>query len=270
MIDQPYFPESDYELDRLESKTDRESVVEQSTWAGLKPGMRVLDVGCGPGVTTAFLASVVGTGGAAVGVDRSSERIEHANKTYGSDNVKFDCRNFFDDLSDLGQFDFVWIRFVLEYFRDGAFKLVENAAKALKPGGVLCLVDLDHNCLNHYGLSERLERSILKIADIQMEKNNFDPYAGRKLPSHIHDLNFSDLRVDVRTHHLVYGDLTEGNRTNWWYKFELASRNSGWTFEDYDDGFAGFEREFKEYFMNPRRFAYTPMILARGVKPQAP
>ena len=48
MSDQPYFPESEEELSRLENKTDRNAVIDQARWAGLSSGMRVLDVGCGP------------------------------------------------------------------------------------------------------------------------------------------------------------------------------------------------------------------------------
>lgn len=267
MSDQPYFPESQNEILRLENKTDRREVVQQASWAGLKPGMRVLDVGCGPGVTTSALAGLVGKEGYVVGLDRSEERIRHAQNLYCSDNVSYVCRNFFDDLSDLGSFDFIWIRFVLEYFHKEAFQLVRHVANSLNPGGIYCLADLDQNCMNHYGLPERLERTIQKIAETQMTRNNFDPFVGRKLFTYLYDLGFENLNVDVKAHHLVYGDLSEFDRWNWWHKIELAGRRSGLPFDDYEDGFEGFEREFITYFVDPRRFAYTPLILARGQKP---
>lgn len=267
MSNQPYFPESDYEIDRLENKTDSESVVEQATWAGIEPGMRVLDVGCGPGVTTLSLAQLVGESGSVVGLDRSKERIDYAESKYGKSNVSYVCRNFFDDLSDLGSFDFVWIRFVLEYFNKESFQLVSHIANSIKPGGIFCLVDLDQNCMNHYGLSERLEQTFQKIAEAQIAKNNFDPYVGRKLCTYLYDLGFQELRADVRMHHLVFGELLDFDRWNWGHKIELACRRSGLNFDDYEGGFDGFEKEFKEYFSSPRRFAYTPLILARGQKP---
>lgn len=267
MSDQPYFPESENELDRLENKTDRQAVIDQAVWAGLQPGMRVLDVGCGPGVTTASLADCTGPQGWVVGIDRSAERIAHARSKYGRDNITYVQRNFFDDLSDLGGFDFVWIRFVLEYFLKEAYQLVSHVSASINPGGIFCLADLDHNCMNHYGTSERLDRTFRKMGEAQMANNNFDPFAGRKLCTHLYDLGFTEIRTDVRMHHLVCGELSEFDRWNWWHKIELAGRRSGWTFEDYEDGFAGFEQEFKAYFLDPRRFVYTPLILARGVKP---
>lgn len=267
MTSQPYFPESDSELDRLENKTDIQAVIDQATWAGLKPGMRVLDVGCGPGVTTASLAQCVGASGSVVGVDRSIERIDHAKNKYGRENVEYVCRNFFDDLDDLGTFDFVWIRFVLEYFNRESFQLASHVAKSIKPGGLFFMADLDQNCMNHYGMSERLERTFQQLAESQRAKNNFDPFVGRKLSTYLYDLGFQEIQVDVKMHHLVFGELCEFDRWNWWHKIELAGRRSGLTFEDYEGGFAGFEKEFIEYFTDPRRFAYTPIILARGQKP---
>lgn len=269
MSSQPYFPESERELDRLENKTDVQAVIDQATWAGLKPGMRVLDVGCGPGVTTSSLAQCVGSSGSAVGIDRSRERIDYAKSHYGGENVEYVCRNFFDDLSDLGSFDFVWIRFVLEYFNRESFQLASHLTKAIKPGGLFLMADLDQNCMNHYGMSERLEMTFQKLAESQMVKNNFDPFVGRKLSTYLHDLGFQDVQVDVRMHHLVFGELSDFDRWNWWHKIELAGRRSGLSFEDYEGGFDGFEKEFMAYFKDPRRFAYTPLILARGQKPQS-
>lgn len=267
MSNQPYFPESKDELKRLEGKTNKQTVIDQARWAGLRPGMRVLDVGCGPGLTTSMLAWAAQPGGSAVGIDRSEERIKHAKTKYACSNVAFVQRNFFDDLSDLGEFDFVWVRFVLEYFLSEADSLAQHIAKSVKPGGILCLADLDRNCMNHYGHSERLEKTFHKIAECLMKNSNFDPFAGARLQGHLSTLGFIEIEVDVRMHHLVYGKLAEFDRWNFWQKLEFGARRSGWTFEDYEDGFAGFEKEFKEYFANEHRFCYTPLILCRGVRP---
>lgn len=267
MMDQPYFPESKDELNRLENKTDISAVIDQARWAGLCTGMQVLDVGCGPGITTYALAEAVGADGRVVGIDRSGERIAHARSRYGAQNVEFVQCNFFDDHSALGQFDFVWMRFIHEYFLKEALQLTKHIAQSVKAGGILCLIDLDRNCLNHYGLSPRLERTIEKIAECQMKNNNFDPFAGIKLQGHLLDVGFAEIQSEVRMHHLIYGKLSEKDRWNFWQKLELAARRSGWTFEDYEDGFAGFEREFKDYFEKERRFCYTPLIITRGVKP---
>jgi SAM-dependent methyltransferase len=46
--------------------------------AGLKEGMRVLDLGCGTGGVSLLAAEMVGTSGAVVGIDQSSDAIAMA------------------------------------------------------------------------------------------------------------------------------------------------------------------------------------------------
>ena len=267
MIRRTYFLEGDQETERLEVKTDKQAVIDQALWAGLKPGMRILDVGCGPGVTTSTLAQTTQPGGKAVGIDSSAERIEYAKHKYVSDDVEFENRDFFSDLSDLGEFDFVWVRFVLEFYLREGSELVKHLSKSLKKGGILCLADLDHNCLNHYGLSERLEKTIQKIMAYQMQNNNFDPYAGRKLHHHLYEAGMVEIESDMRPHHLIYGELSDLDRWHWWQKIELAGKRSGWTFDDYAGGYEEFVEEFKAFFTSPQRFTYTPIIISRGLKP---
>lgn len=266
MSDQPYFPENEDEINRLEGKTEKQAVIDQARWAGLQPGMRILDVGCGPGITTAFLAEAAQPGGSAVGIDRSEERIDYAKSKYAGSDVEFVCRNFFKDLSDLGKFDFIWVRFVLEYFKAEAADLVNHLVSSLRPRGILFLGDLDQNCMLHHGIPERLERNMLKIAEYQMKNNNFDPYAGRKLTSFLINAGLTDVVADLRAHHLIYGILSDFDRWNWWQKMEIGARRSGWTFDDYDKGYEGFVEEFHQFMVKPERFTYTPLILARGVK----
>ena len=55
-----YIMESHREIDRLEQKTGFDSVRDQALWAGLVPGMRVADIGCGSGRTTSFLKELTG------------------------------------------------------------------------------------------------------------------------------------------------------------------------------------------------------------------
>src|SRR6185369_478997 len=48
--------------------------------AGLRPGMRVLDVACGPGLTTQCALDVIGPTGRVVGLDPSSGMLREARK----------------------------------------------------------------------------------------------------------------------------------------------------------------------------------------------
>ncbi len=154
-----YLMESDEETFRLDLKTDPKVIEKQALWAGIKPGMRVADLGYGSGKTTFYLHKLVQPNGEVVGVDIAEDRIKYAKKHYNKKGIKYILRDIRDPLDDLGMFDFIWVRFVLEYHKSKSFDIVKNISHILKPGGILCLIDLDYNCLNHFGLSDRLKKT---------------------------------------------------------------------------------------------------------------
>jgi len=264
-----YFMESEEEVFRLDVKTDPGAVKRQALWAGVKPGMRILDAGCGSGKTTAILQSLVGPNGSVVGIDFSKNRIEYAKKHYEKKGITFILGDIRDPLDDLGMFDLVWVRFVLEYYRSNAFEIVKNLSKVVKPGGILCLIDLDHNCLNYFGLPERLEKTIRQIIEILMEKFNFDPYAGRKLYSYLFDLGYESIEINLEAHHLIYGNITSADAYNWTMKLITISKKIQFNFSEYGNGYESFMKEALTFLSNPRRFIYTPVIMAKGFKPSS-
>jgi SAM-dependent methyltransferase len=259
--------ESEDEALRLDLKTDPKAIRRQATWAGLKSGMRVADLGCGPGKTSFVLNEIVQPNGSTVGVDISSQRIDYAVSHYQASGLTFVKEDIRKPLESLGTFDFIWIRFVLEHYKFGSFEIVKQCASLLNPGGVACLIDLDHNCLNHFGLPDRLENTILGIIHALDQSSNFDPYAGRKLFSFLYDLRFDEIDVTMEPHHVIFGKLSEVDEYNWRKKVVIAAKNSGYAFGEYEEGFDGFLAEFEEYFSNPRRFTYTPIICVRGRTP---
>jgi len=261
-----YLMESEEEARRLDLKTDPKVVDRHARWAGLQPGMRVADLGCGSGKTTFSLSKIAGAKGVAVGIDNSPQRIEFAKKYYSAENIEFAMADIRTDLSHIGKFDFIWIRFVMEYYGSTAYEIVQNVSKILNPGGVICLIDLDYNCLTHYGLPKRLETAIQGIKRTLEKKANFDPYAGRKLYSYLYDMQYEDIDISIEAHHNIYGELNEVDAFNWTKKVEVGGKLSGYAFDDYDGGYEEFFEEFKRIFSHPRRFTYTPVILCRGKK----
>lgn len=99
---------------------------------GLRPGHRVLDVGCGPGFATFDLAQIAG---AATAVDESARFVEATNagaRARGLDvhAVQADVQG----LPTLGEFDLAWARWVLCFVPDPA-AVVRGVARQLAPGG---------------------------------------------------------------------------------------------------------------------------------------
>ena len=159
---------------------------------------------------------------------------------------------------------------MLEYYRAEAWSIVQHVASVLKPGGILCLIDLDYNCLTHFEMPERLEKTTQEIIEMAQIKANFDPYAGRKLYSYLYKLDFSDIKVHVGAHHLIYGNLDTIDAYVWARKIEVAGKRIGFDFHRYSSGYDGYAEEFKAFFNDPGRFTYTPLISACGRKSNSP
>lgn len=263
-----YIMESEDESMRLDLKTDPATIKRLARWAGLKSGMRVADLGCGPGKTSFYLNEIAQPNGSTVGVDISKQRVDYATSHYQCDGLRFVEGDIRKPLNSLGTFDFIWIRFVLEHYKSSSFEIVENSISLLSSGGIACLIDLDHNCLNHYGLPARLEKALFGIMNDLRTHSDFDPYSGRKLFSFLHDLNFVDIDVTLEPHHLIFGELSDVDAYNWGKKLEIAGKQSGYSFEEYEAGYDGFLAEFHNFFSSPRRFTYTPVICVRGSKTQ--
>ena len=266
-MERGYLMESEDEVVRLDVKTDGRTVEEQAAWAGLKSGMRVVDLGCGSGKTSFHLNALAQPGGRTLGVDISAQRIAFAREHYSSEALEFAIRDIREPLEDLGRFDFMWIRFVLEYYRAESFEIVRNISRGVEPGGTICLIDLDCNCLRFHGYPPRLERAIQGIMQRLEAHHNFDPYVGVKLYAYLFDLGFEDIRVRVAPHNLIYSRFTENEKYNWRKKAEIAGKLSGYEFEEYPGGYNEFRSEIEQLIVDPRVFSYTPLIICCGRKP---
>jgi ubiquinone/menaquinone biosynthesis C-methylase UbiE len=113
--------------------------------AGLKPGMRVLDVGSGGGDVALLVREIVGPDGSVIGVDESAQSVGYANDRAafrGLTNVEF-IEAMIEDLPFGADFDAVVGRILLAYRRDPARDL-RTLARCLRPAGIMVMQELDH------------------------------------------------------------------------------------------------------------------------------
>lgn len=267
---QAYFMENEDESIRLEVKTRPEAVRQQALWCGIRPGLRVLDAGCGPGKVTSILHEMIQPGGTILGVDYSEDRIRYAKKHHNDKTgMEFQVHDLREPFERLGQFDLIWVRFVLEYNLLESPEIVRNLTACLKPKGCLCLLDLDHNCLSNYQLPIDMEKTLFKLMHKLQQEYNFDPYSGRKLYSYMYDLGYQNIQLELTSHNLIYGKIGKRDLFNWKKKVEIALLRTKELFDDYPGGREGFFADFIKFFDDSRRFTYTPLILCKGRKPKA-
>src|SRR6516225_7942977 len=112
--------------------------------AGLRPGMRVLDVGCGPGDVSFVAARLVESAGTVLGVDAAAQIIEVARARAAEQNlswVTFEQTTIADIALD-EPVDAVVGRLILMHLPDPVSALHQLAA-LVRPGGVIAFCETD-------------------------------------------------------------------------------------------------------------------------------
>jgi SAM-dependent methyltransferase len=112
--------------------------------AGIAPGMRVLDLGTGPGHVAFQVAELVGSTGAVVGIDQSAAMLQVAERrrdAAGLQNVRFveaDVLAF----RDPEPFDAVVGRLILFHLPD-AVQVLRHHVGGLRDPGLMVMIDFD-------------------------------------------------------------------------------------------------------------------------------
>ena len=137
-------------------------------FTGVRPGMRVLDMGAGGGYSTELLARAVGSGGTIYAQDaqdvspRAKERFDERAKTPAMRNVVRVLREYDDPVpADARNLDLITFFFA---YHDTAFMNVDRARmnralfEALKPGGMLVVADHSAQAGAGIGVAKSLHR----------------------------------------------------------------------------------------------------------------
>ncbi len=168
----------------------------------LAPGLRLLDVGCGPGTITVDLAARVAPG-EVIGFDVAGDVIARADALLERDGAPTNCTFTVDDVYAIdhpdASFDVVHAHQVLQHLTDPVAALVEMR-RVLKPGGVLAVRDADYGGMTWAPATPAIERW-MAIYQATAAQQGSQPDAGRHLLGWVQAAGFADIdtTVDVWT-----------------------------------------------------------------------
>ncbi|MCJ1681370.1 methyltransferase domain-containing protein [Streptomyces sp. APSN-46.1] len=164
----------------------------------LRPGMSVLDVGCGPGTITADLAALVAPGGRVTAVDAAPDVIAQARAhaaERGAGNVEFavadvHALDFPDD-----SFDVVHAHQVLQHVGDPV-RALREMRRVCRPGGVVAARDADYAAMTWFPASAGLDEWLSLYRRVA-RANGGEPDAGRRLRSWARAAGFTEIGCSV-------------------------------------------------------------------------
>jgi ubiquinone/menaquinone biosynthesis C-methylase UbiE len=158
----------------------------------LRPGLQLLDVGCGPGTITVDLATRVAPG-RVVGIDLSDAPLAEARGLAERTGVAvtFEVGDVYALAEPDDSFDVVHAHQVLQHLTDPVAALREMA-RVCRSGGVIAVRDVDYAALALFPPDEGLDRW-LDLYYRVARHNSGEPDAGRRLLSWAHAAGLRDV-----------------------------------------------------------------------------
>jgi SAM-dependent methyltransferase len=181
----------------------------------LRPGLDILDVGCGPGTITVDLARRVGPG-RVIGVDSAEEVIGIATATATATadrdavtNVRFAVGDTYALDFDDASFDIVHAHQMLQHLSDPVTALAEMG-RICRPDGLVAARDGDYGGFAWYPADPWLD-TWLDLYGRVARHNGGEPDAGRRLGAWARAAGFTDVSASASA-----WCFTDPDDRRWW------------------------------------------------------
>jgi SAM-dependent methyltransferase len=183
----------------------------------LRPGMRVLDAGCGTGAISAGIAEAIGPEGHVTGIDSSIHLIRKGREDHaGLANLDLQEADLFT-FAPAEKFDLIVSARVLQWLSNPAAAL-QHFKSLLKPGGYISILDYNHARLEWAPAPPESMRQFYQAflhwrADAGMDNEIAD-----HLPELFNSLGFTDVTVLPADEVYVKGEASFPDKAGIWTK----------------------------------------------------
>ncbi len=264
---------TDHELARLELQGTiyREITTRAFRDGGIRPGDRVLDVGCGTGDVSRTVAALVGANGFVLGLDRGATAIEAAREHLppSATNTEFLVTEL-DDFTAVEPFDALVGRFILMH-QPNPKHTVRSLLSSLRPGAAVVFIESWMEVLTTGGHSVPFSRQYDEIVAWKNEVVSgagADTAAGGRLRSILVAAGVTDISCRLEA-------LVAGGESSPYYEYveqsvrsmlpEAARQSLAGFDEKSVEGMA--ERLREEAIRTSGSFTAWPVVVARGRLP---
>ncbi|MCP4686800.1 MAG: methyltransferase domain-containing protein [Desulfobacterales bacterium] len=194
------FDSNEDELKRLERQAAIEWQREKEVLlaAGLRPGMKVLDLACGPGFITDRIGGLVQPGGSVLGGDINDRLLDIAQQRHkgrGDKSVIFRKENCYELSLGDAVMDFVYARFLFQHL-ENPLEALKEARRVLKPGGVCTVLDVDDSIFSVLPEPAGL-RDFRKQSEAYQKTLGGDRKIGRALGYYFREAGFEAVDISV-------------------------------------------------------------------------
>ena len=180
--------------------------------AGVRPGMKCVDLGCGGGEVTFEIARLVEPGGSVTGVDLDEVKLELARKAAEErrvSNVEFVARNV-NDWDEPDTYDVVYSRFLLQHLHEPV-ALLRRMWSAVRTAGLVIVEDADFDGWCCHPPNEGFDFFVHSYAEV-IRRRGGDHATGRKLYSYFLEAEIPTPQVTLVQSVLISG---EGKELAW-------------------------------------------------------
>ena len=180
--------------------------------AGIRPGMKCVDLGCGGGEVTFELARLVAPGGSVTRVDMDEVKLDLARTAAverGVSNVEFVARNV-NRWDEPDGYDVVYSRFLLQHLSEPV-DLLRRMWAAVRSGGLVIVEDADFDGWCCHPPNEGFDFFVRAYAEV-IRRRGGDHATGRKLYHYFLEAGIPTPQVDPVQSVFVSG---EGKELAW-------------------------------------------------------